>query len=545
MELQETTLRNTNTICDASDTGVQKDKHQKKTDMLSSDMETNTNHGSTEEMTMLKIDDFLRMVGEFGPFQWILELWCIFLYIAPVSQIYIMYFTTPEPPAWRCVNGSSLCNLNGTQPSDNNYRCEIPRSQWEYVQGEGVSTVTVDYDLVCDSKWLISMTSSIFYFGKLFGTFCAGWLADNYGRKTVLYPSNLLLLSASLLTTLMPNIWSFLVCRFIAGFATDATTNQALLLLSEYVSTKYRPIATNILWMGWIGTLCLMPLQAYFIKQWKMLFVVAVVPYVIGFLSYFFIPESVRWLRTKERYSDAKSILRRMARWNHKELDETAGIERPIISTKRTTPLDLFRRNLVVSTLAQGCLWFVNGLVYYGLSLSADDLGGSMYLNFVYVSLAEIPSAICAADFSNRFGRKRTTVVALILAGVFCISVPYIPLTEAGKPSRLAVGLLGKFFLTLSFDIITIWSVELFPTDLRSKGLSFVYMCGNVGSTASPWIAKGLKVFSDEVPFIVMGVSALVGGAVGLLLEETNGRDAKDTLNEFLADGVDNKEVGK
>uniref|UniRef100_A0A7M5V1J1 Uncharacterized protein n=1 Tax=Clytia hemisphaerica TaxID=252671 RepID=A0A7M5V1J1_9CNID len=314
MELQETTLRNTNTICDASDTGVQKDKHQKKTDMLSSDMETNTNHGSTEEMTMLKIDDFLRMV------------------------------------------------------------------------------------------------------------------------------------------------------------------------------------------------------------------------------------ESVRWLRTKERYSDAKSILRRMARWNHKELDETAGIERPIISTKRTTPLDLFRRNLVVSTLAQGCLWFVNGLVYYGLSLSADDLGGSMYLNFVYVSLAEIPSAICAADFSNRFGRKRTTVVALILAGVFCISVPYIPLTEAGKPSRLAVGLLGKFFLTLSFDIITIWSVELFPTDLRSKGLSFVYMCGNVGSTASPWIAKGLKVFSDEVPFIVMGVSALVGGAVGLLLEETNGRDAKDTLNEFLADGVDNKE---
>ena len=491
----------------------------------------------------MNVDGFLRMVGEFGRFQILMEICFVFMIVAPVSQIYLLYFTAPELD-WTCVKGSSQCFLNGTQPSTNDFRCNISRSEWEFVQDEGTKTVTAQFDLYCGSTWLIHMSSSIMYFGKLFGTFIMGWLADIYGRKTILYPSYAFLLSVSLLATVMPNIWLFLACRFLTGFTMDAASNQILLTLSEFVSTRYRPLATNILWAGWIATVCFLPLLGYYIRDWKTLFLVSALPYFIGLLSYWFIPESVRWLRTEDRLDEAHDVFKRIAKWNRKEIDEKAALSKPLkTDVKRTTPLDLLKRNMIVSTLAQGVLWFVNGLVYYGLASAAGDLGGSMYLNFFYLSLAEIPSAICASYMPGRWGRRITTIVSLFLAGAFCIAVPFIPLTEHGKPTRVAVGILGKFFLTLSYDVISIWSVELFPTNVRSKGLSWVYMAANVGSTASPWIAQGLKVYSEHLPFLIMGGSALFGAFAGLALEETKGKDAKDTIEEsFGSDNDDDSE---
>ena len=47
-------------------------------------------------------------------------------------------------------------------------------------------------------------------------------------------------------------------------------------------------------------------------------------------------------------------------------------------------------------------LRFVNGMVYYGLSLSAGEFGGSIYLNFVLTSLVEIPANLLVIHNCNR-----------------------------------------------------------------------------------------------------------------------------------------------
>ncbi len=43
-------------------------------------------------------------------------------------------------------------------------------------------------------------------------------------------------------------------------------------------------------------------------------------------------------------------------------------------------------------------LRFIHGLVYYGASYGASDLGGSMYLNYTLTSLIEIPASILVID---------------------------------------------------------------------------------------------------------------------------------------------------
>ena len=45
---------------------------------------------------------------------------------------------------------------------------------------------------------------------------------------------------------------------------------------------------------------------------------------------------------------------------------------------------------------------FVNGVVFYGLSLSSGEFGGSIYLNFILTSLVENPAHYLVIHNCNR-----------------------------------------------------------------------------------------------------------------------------------------------
>ena len=57
----------------------------------------------------------------------------------------VMTFSTAEPP-WRCADNSTACSLNGTYKvgdQDYEYRCQLDRSDWEFVvDGDFDSIVT-------------------------------------------------------------------------------------------------------------------------------------------------------------------------------------------------------------------------------------------------------------------------------------------------------------------------------------------------------------------------------------------------------------------
>ena len=45
---------------------------------------------------------------------------------------------------------------------------------------------------------------------------------------------------------------------------------------------------------------------------------------------------------------------------------------------------------------------FVNGMVYYGISMASDKLGGDMYRDFILTSLVEIPANILVVVLGNK-----------------------------------------------------------------------------------------------------------------------------------------------
>ncbi|CAB3990800.1 Organic cation transporter [Paramuricea clavata] len=189
--------------------------------------------------------------------------------------------------------------------------------------------------------------------------------------------------------------------------------------------------------------------------------------WVVGFR---FTPESIRWYLTHNKIGKAEESLRQIAKANKKDYLE-GSLKIPTVPKKNLSCLALFSSwSVTINVLIQGFVWFVIGMGYFGASYGASDLGGSMYLNFVVISLVEFPANALAIDNLERYGRKKSTIVTMIIGGICCFIVSLIPSGTDRTDylvGRVIGGTLGKGFFTFAFDTVFVWSGEIFPTVVR------------------------------------------------------------------------------
>ncbi|XP_057291589.1 organic cation transporter-like protein isoform X2 [Hydractinia symbiolongicarpus] len=483
------------------------------------------------------VDSIIVSIGEYGKSQIILTAMFCLIMIPPVYQTLSMAFVAYNP-SWRCSELGKVtgqCTKDGTFSSgEDGYqaRCEMNRSAWEFTKSKKFSIVT-EFDLVCEKKELAVAANSAMYLGWAVGAIVLGWVSDRYGRKIVLFPSYFVVILASFAAGYSPNFGLFFFLRGMIGFFLGGVILTLFIVCAELVGPKQRALASTLVWFAFTTSLCMLGLQAYLLPDWRLLLKVTSMPYVILILLWKFIPESVRWLHVKGRNDEAEKILRKVAKVNKNAYpasklceisqEKSSGSFRNLFSTKKITML----------TLSMCFIWFVNGMVYYGISLASDDLGGNMYRDFVLTSLVEIPGNILVIVLSNRYGRKKATTGSMFITAFSLLVVAIIPgRTEnhAYNWSRVSFGMLGKLFITTAFDSVYILAAELYPTVVRSQAMALLSVVSRVGAASAPWVAQGLRVLHFTVPFYFMGVLTLVAALMCLTLTETKGKPTAETF---------------
>eukprot|EP00795_Rhopilema_esculentum_P001443 gene1443-15868_t len=489
-------------------------------------------------MKVNSIDEILPYVGEFGKYQIMMVSMLSTMILASGFPILIMYFAG-QNPAWKCVHNSTVCSLNGTfESGDDNYefRCSIPRKDWQFTQPKDYSIVTqVNLDILTSFK-------------VVFHVFCNA----KYGRSKVLKVSVFGIVLVGFLSAFAPNYAVFAVCRLLIGVFKPGTIIGACIVSLELVGPAYRPLIGTLLWMLFAVSLVITGIKAYFIRTWKTLIIACSAPYMLVCVFFFFIPESMRWLRFQGRHKEVIDILKKAAKINKKTLPAELELEplpKADVDEKKHGILDLFRPlKMFRFSAAQGVAWCANAAVYYGVSLGVGDLSGEMYRDFILAMLIEIPALILSIFCMNRIGRKKSVIVSLALAGIFCCIVGGL-LSADNKQTKwkaltVTAGLLGKFWITWSFNSIYVWSMELYPTSIRGEGMGFLQITARVGSALAPWIAKWLRVFHVTIPFSLMGALSLLSSVLLLNLSETKDRETLETVNQlFKLDAKMNKDA--
>lgn len=508
-----------------------------------------------ENNKYVDVDEYLEYIGSFGRFQILLLLLFCLIIIAPTYQTLVMTFIG-HSPSWRCaiqpingtilnVSNANVCNIKGdVNKGNDNYddRCKMDRKLWKYTTDNSYSIVT-QWDLVCDKSSLSYLANSALFLGWAVGAVILGWCADKYGRKMVLFPSWIILVLAAFLSSFSHALWLFVIFRVIVGFCQGGVGLCLFVMATELVGPKWRSLAGTSIWFAFTLALCLIPLQALYIPNWKTLQIVLTVPYAILAAGYFLTPESVRWLRIQNRIGDAEHILTKVERFNKKTVSDTirlSSIPNNNGASSDTSFINLFvPASIGISTVIQCCAWFVCGQVYYGISLASDQLGGNMYRDFVLTSLVEIPGNIMLVYLTNKIGRKPTVIYSMMVGGAACVAVAFIPAEGDARWARVALGMVGKLGITVAFNAIYIWSVELYPTVIRTKGMGLMVVVSRLGAASAPWVAQYLMDVHEILPFTVMGGLTIISAFLCFKLKETKDAPTAETLAEFF--GGDDK----
>ena len=263
----------------------------------------------------------------------------------------------------------------------------------------------MEWDLVCHRKGMRATAQAVFMAGVLVGSYLFGWLSDKMGRKISFFISLVVMAVFGILSGVMPEYWSFILMRMVVGASTSGVFLVAYVLAMEMVGPQYRVVAGTLCQYYYTAGYIFMSAVAYSLNQdWQSLQIVLSAPCIL-FLSYWWIvPESVRWQISNGEYDKAKQQILKVAERNNvcleqervdqmiadvvKEKEESEDSQ-----TEKASLLDLFRhRRLCLRTLNLCFNWMVNSGTYYGLALSASNLGGNPYYNYLISAAVEIPA---------------------------------------------------------------------------------------------------------------------------------------------------------
>ena len=138
-------------------------------------------------------------------------------------------------------------------------------------------------------------------------------------------------------------------------------------------------------------------------------------------------------------------------------------------------------KKLFSSTCVQMYAWFSIFLLHFELSLSAENLKGSVNLNFLLVSIIELPAILSTIYFPDRFGRKKTAILSIFIGSFTCITVAFYQ-------QIVSIAMIGKFFVSISMYTMFSWSVELYQTKVRGEAFGLLNIFARIGSAAwSSW----------------------------------------------------------
>jgi sugar porter (SP) family MFS transporter len=145
----------------------------------------------------------------------------------------------------------------------------------------------------------IAMGSALY--GTVLGALLGGWPADRFGRRVTLLWIGVLYFVSAVGSGLAPDVYSFIIARFIGGVGIGVSTVAAPLYISEIAPPKQRGRLAGMFQFNIVFGMLIAYLSNYLlagigVNAWRWMLGVAAFPSLLYTLLCFGLPESPRWL---------------------------------------------------------------------------------------------------------------------------------------------------------------------------------------------------------------------------------------------------------
>ena len=398
--------------------------------------------------------------------------------------------------------------------------------------------------------------------GCAVGAFVAGRLADILGRKKTLLLAAVFFIVSAFGSGIAASSTQFVLYRIIGGLAVGgasvlapayisevtpahlrgrlSSSQQVMIIigltaafLSNYLLAEFAGASTNPFWLG--------------IAAWRWMFWMELGPAIVFLVALLFIPESPRFLVSKNRNAEASSVLARLFGVSFADR-KVREIEASIASDHAPRLSDLIDRNKgglrTIVWVGIGLAVFqqlvgINVVFYYGAVLwQAVGFSESDALKINVLSGAiSIASVLAAIALIDRIGRKPLLLIGSIGMAVTLAIMAFafmsgslvdgtLQLSDgAGLAALVAANVYVAFFNFSWGPVMWVMLGEMFPNQIRGSGLAvsgFAQWISNFGITMTFPIMLGTIGLTGAYGFYAISAAVSVV-FVWMMVRETKG----------------------
>lgn len=415
--------------------------------------------------------------------------------------------------------------------------------------------MTESLDLTSLTTGLV--TSSLLL-GAAIGALFGGRLADYSGRRKNILLLAVIFFFATLGCTLAPDVTTMVISRFLLGLAVGGASVTVPSYLAEMspAESRGRMVTQNEL-MIVSGQLLAFVINAILGNTmgdnehvWRYMLLIAALPAIFLFFGMLKLPESPRWLVSKQKNDEALSVLKmiREEKQAKNELNEIKSLYEKQNNSKSATLKDMtvpWVRRIVfigigIAVVQQ--ITGVNSIMYYGTEIlkNAGFETGAALIGNIANGVISVLATFVGIWLLGKVGRRPMLLTGLIGTSTALLLIGIFSLTLEGTTALPYVVLaLTVTFLAFQQGAISpvTWLMlsEIFPTRLRGLGMGVTVLClwmvnFLVGLTF-PILLASIGLSTTFFVFVGLGILAMI--FVQKFLPETKGLSLEQ-LEEYF-----------
>lgn len=296
--------------------------------------------------------------------------------------------------------------------------------------------------------------NALFIFGWAIGGFTWGLISDKIGRKKALIYSIACYGTFTVLTGLMPQWESLLLCRFMSGFGVGGEMVIAMTFISEIWPQKNKAVFIGILSIAFpIGIFAAGAINVA-VPEWRHGFFIGAIPLAMAAIGLFVVQESGQWL-------------------SHKQQPPA------LVSNTLFSPVN--RREVIVGSLLFGTmligLWAIfSWLPTWIQSLIATDAPKERGLSMMFLGMGGLTGGFFSGWLVNLLGLRKS----MLLCFAVCTAMSFVLFKTNSAVSGavyVEIAVMALFF-GASQGVLSAYIPQLFHTGIRATATGF---CFNVG----------------------------------------------------------------
>jgi MFS family permease len=389
----------------------------------------------------------------------------------------------------------------------------------------------------------VGFAGSAYLAGAVIGALLFGWLTDRLGRKKLFFITIAVYLTATALTGLAWDGWSFFLFRFLTGAGIGGEYTAINSAIQELVPARYRGFTDLVIngsfWvgaaLGAVGAIVLLNPNLLSLEAgWRACFFIGALLGLVIIFMRMWIPESPRWLALHGRSKDAELVIegieQRFRNSGH-PIDEAVVGPALRMRPRTHTPLaevfeSMFKkyrqRTLVGLALMASQAFFYNAIFFtYALVLtkffavSAEDVGWYI-LPF---AVGNFMGPVVLGRLFDTLGRRFMIASTYALSGVLLLGCGALFAADLLSATAQTIAWMVIFFFASPAASAAYLTVsETFPLEIRALAIAVFYAIGTgLGGVAAP-ILFGALIESGSRGSVfagyALGAGLMIGAAI-------------------------------